>query len=262
MDDILPHQNKYTKLPKELVDFVTMVQKDRRIFRSPMLWRLDSSPLQADWLIAKRAGQSESDILQDKITKSLNKLSERNYDDISKEILSISIKNEVELQQMAQIILITSIKEYTYSNLYAKLCGDLINCVVEIDDVTYYFRKFYFEEFQKQFDSYMERDSIYNKDEEIFFKDKNLWKGLLVLLGELYKHEIVPWGLVQKCLDNFITDKFISHFVEGFQILSMTISIVMTHDQKAYVKENAEMILKKKPPNRIKFMLMDLIELM
>ena len=181
-------------LPQELISFIEKNQSNKS--SQPSTWR--KSKLETNWLINNKLNQTNNDKIYASMKEILNKLNKDNFDKLSSDIQNINITTKEQLEELSNLILNKAISEQIYSNLYAKLCYNLLATYVE-EDKRYYFRDYLLNKCQQLFIHYSSKPET---DESTIPKMNVI--GCMKFIGELYNVKIISDKIMNSCFDSLV----------------------------------------------------------
>ena len=245
-------------VPEELIDIMKKI--DKLLFKEQVNdWRNKPKPN-----FLNRDMKNQDELFKNEINSMLNKLSESNYDGLSKKIGELMIKCEF-WEYFIEQLFTKSIIQPFFCPVYVRMLSELenkeqINMLLE-DKINNYL------------------DILNNKqdtandsfDYDEFCKSnkmKIIKGGYSQFIGELYKNDLCKYRYIIdniKCfLDNVESedDESLESNIICLDKLTRTISENMNLHDKKEIKEKMEYQIKNKNPFpiRLKFKLMDLIE--
>jgi hypothetical protein len=161
-------------------------------------------------LIYRKNMSGQDEELYDQIVSKLNKISDKNFDEIAEEIMNLPYAKSKHIYRLAESILVKSIKESAYSEKYARLSLSLLPCYIEINENKIHFRTVLlticqdiFNEliFDPKFDLQVKKKQEY--DRQIAYDSLNL-AGLTNFFGQLNKVNILPTQIISFCFDKLV----------------------------------------------------------
>lgn len=239
------------------------------------------------------------DVVQRKVKAALNKMTPENFEKISKQILEIAAqsKDETDGRTLRQVIQLTFEKatdEAHWAAMYAKFCKRMLeNMSPEVKDVTItdkngnvvsggaLFRKYLLNRCQEDFERGWNVDMPEPKEGESketalmsdeYYKAMTIKRrglGLVQFIGELFKLGMLTERIMHECVRKLLDfkDEPDEAEIESLSKLLRTIGGNLDSTEKGHAFMNAyfERItnLTQVPdlPSRLKFMLMDIIDL-
>ena len=148
--------------------------------------------------------------LYNQININLNKINDKNFNEISHEIMNLPYTKAKHIYRLAESILIKGIREHSYAEKYAKLSMSLIPCYIEINDNKVHYRTILlsicqdiFNEliFNPEYDVQIKKKHEY--DRQISYESLEL-SGLNNFFGELNKVDILPNQIISFCFDKLV----------------------------------------------------------
>jgi hypothetical protein len=233
-----------------------------------------------NFVINKKNMSGHDGELYDQIQNKLNKLTDKNFDEISEEIVKFPYTKSKHIFRLCEYILIKAIKETAaFSELYAKLCNKLLPCYIEVNSTKILFRTVLlticqdmFNEliFDVKYDIQIKKKQEYDR---LTSYDKLDLAGLTKFFGELNNKGIMPIQIISFCYDKLI------RCVERIDVQNIDLkyeginSIVLTcyqniksKDEKIYndMKSKLEklMVADKFPSKKCKFLVQDILDVM
>jgi hypothetical protein len=161
-------------------------------------------------LIYRKNMSGQDEELYDQIVSKLNKISDKNFDEIAEEIMNLPYAKSKHIYRLAESILVKSIKESAHSEKYARLSLSLLPCYIEINENKIHFRTVLlticqdiFNEliFDPKFDLQVKKKQEY--DRQIAYDSLDL-AGLTNFFGQLNKVNILPTQIISFCFDKLI----------------------------------------------------------
>ncbi len=267
LDLFLKYKPVNRNLPNELTAFV-----DKNKNYVPTVWRKPAEPkIKTSWLVNSKLNQTSNDKVYASIKEVLNKLSKDNFEKLVADILNINITTKEQLEELSNIIFIKAVGEQIYSNLYAKLCYNLLNCCVKLEITNtnnepqtkkYYFREYLLNKCQKMFLHYI---SLPASDE--INTSKASATGCMKFIGELYNAQVITDKILISCLEALykkIPTKCLYNIDSICVLLSASYKMYALADNKNatdYINKIQTVIQNKIQVNKRElFMLMDLLE--
>ena len=161
-------------------------------------------------LIYRKNMSGQDEELYDQIVSKLNKISDKNFDEIAEEIMNLPYAKSKHIYRLAESILVKSIKESSHSEKYARLSLSLLPCYIEINENKIHFRTVLlticqdiFNEliFDPKFDLQVKKKQEY--DRQIAYDNLDL-AGLTNFFGQLNKVNILPTQIISFCFDKLV----------------------------------------------------------
>ena len=161
-------------------------------------------------LIYRKNMSGQDEELYDQIVSKLNKISDKNFNEIAEEIMNLPYAKSKHIYRLAESILVKSIKESAHSEKYARLSLSLLPCYIEINENKIHFRTVLlticqdiFNEliFDPKFDLQVKKKQEY--DRQIAYDTLDL-AGLTNFFGQLNKVNILPTQIISFCFDKLI----------------------------------------------------------
>ena len=161
-------------------------------------------------LIYRKNMSGQDEELYDQIVSKLNKISDKNFDEIAEEIMNLPYAKSKHIYRQAESILVKSLKESAHSEKYARLSLSLLPCYIEINENKIHFRTVLlticqdiFNEliFDPKFDLQVKKKQEY--DRQIAYDTLDL-AGLTNFFGQLNKVNILPTQIISFCFDKLI----------------------------------------------------------
>lgn len=227
-----------------------------------------------NFLINRKNISDQDEELYDLIVNKLNKITEKNFNDIVDEFTKLHYTKAKHIYRLAESIIIKAIKEPSHSNKYAKLSANLIPCYIIANDTKVQFRTILltlcqdiFNEliYDPKYDVQIEKKQEYDRNASYDTLDLS---GLTNFFGHLYKYKVLPIQIILFCFDKLYKcierkDAKPNKF-EGIKTLvESCISHIENNDDKIMMKEKLQNILNEKyyVDNRTRFIIMDAVEL-
>ncbi len=229
-----------------------------------------------NFLINRKNMSGQDEDLYDQVVSNLNKISDKNFNEIADEIMNLPYTKSKHIYRLAESILIKSIKESTFSEKYAKLSLSLLPCYIEINENKVHFRTVLlticqdiFNEliFDPKYDLQVKKKQEY--DRQISYETLSLG-GLTNFFGKLNKVNILPCQIISFCFDKLIKciERGDANEVkfEGLKnLVESSVQNIKEKDSKIYEDMHAKVknILDKKlfTDIRSKFIVMECLEL-
>jgi hypothetical protein len=273
---------KYKTVVKEkpdiLIDFEIGNDNNQYASRLKSSNILNNTEIKANlnFLINRKNMSGQDEELYDQIVSKLNKISDKNFDEIAEEIMNLPYTKSKHIYRLAEAILIKSIKEPSYSEKYAKLSMSLLPCYIEINENKIHFRTVLlticqdiFNEliFDSKFDLQLKKKQEY--DRQLAYDTLDL-SGLSNFFGQLNKVNILPSQIISFCFDKLVKciergNASDSKFEGVKSIVESCITNIKKNDQKVYddIKTKIQSMLDNKQFTNIrtKFILMETVEL-
>jgi hypothetical protein len=199
-------------------------------------------------LINKKNISSQDEDLYEQLMSKLNKINNRNFDELSDEIINLEYTKTKHIHRLAESILIKSINEMAFSQVYAKLCLTLLPCYIKLNDNKVYFKTILLIICQDMFNELTHDShndvSIKKKqefDRQVSYESLNL-SGLMNFFGHLSQIDILPTQIISFCFDKLI------------KLIERKTSTEKIFDGIKNLIESSRTFLKEKDPELIKSM--------
>lgn len=196
IDDFL----KYKDAPENqevLLELRDFCFKNKNSNNRTTLWRKPEIKPTENWLLSKKLNQSDDERLYSQIRSILNKISESNLLELSKELTSLEISKQVHLTKLVEFIFNKAILENKFSSTYAKLSKELISYYI-LDETgkNIYFRELLINTCQLSF-----YEVISHEQESINtgIKSKESILGCMNFIGELYNNDLLTSKIINSC---------------------------------------------------------------
>lgn len=232
-----------------------------------------------NFVINKKNMSGHDGELYDQIQNKLNKLSEKNFDEISEEIMKFPYTKSKHIYRLCEYIIIKGIKESTFSEMYAKLCHKLLPCYIEVNSTKILFRTVLlticqdmFNEliFDAKYDIQIKKKQEYDR---ITSYDKLDLSGLTKFFGELNNKGIMPIQIVSFCFDKLIRciERVEAQNIDAkYEAINSMVLIshtnIKTKDEKVYndIKSKLEKLMSadKFQSKKCKFLIQDILDVM
>ncbi|KAL9130354.1 MAG: hypothetical protein Q9217_001456 [Psora testacea] len=244
-------------------------------------------------------GHMAPDVVQRKVKSNLNKMTPNNFDKISNQILAIAhqSKDETDGRSLRQVIQLTFEKatdEAHWAEMYAQFCKRMLDSMSpEIKDENILdkrgevvvggalFRKYLLNRCQTEFErgwkmnlpekpeGETEEAAMLSDDYYIAAAAKRRGLGLVRFIGELYKLQMLTERIMHECVKKLVDHEGIPDEaeVESLTSLLKTIGQQLDSSEKghsmmdAYFQRIKGMIELRDLPSRLRFMLMDVVDL-
>ncbi|KAI9296967.1 hypothetical protein K502DRAFT_363640 [Neoconidiobolus thromboides FSU 785] len=244
------------------------------------------------WIPKKKDDDDKEAQVTRKTKSLLNKLTLEKFDSISSQIIelaneSVKEKDGFTLKTVIQLIFEKACDEPNFSAMYAKLCqrmqvelnSDIIDEEVRSKDNEYtrggnLFRKYILTRCQKEFEKGWKVEGMQELQESDMMSDeyyklakaKRQGLGLIRFIGEVFKLNMLTEKIMHYCIRRLLDDDPDDEEVESLSKLFSTIGKQLdTIKNKPFVNKYFEQIQElsksKKLSQRIRFMLLDLIDL-
>lgn len=217
-----------------------------------------------------------------KVRGILNKLTPEKFDKLSLELLNIGIDSKHILKGIILLIFDKALDEPKYSKLYAqlchRLCEDAPNFEAPSSKITSFKRLLLnkcqdeFENRSRAFEAF-DKDELTPDEEEQFAIAKHKMLGNIKFIGELGKLDMLHEGILHRCIQQLLEKKTKAQSVqdmgEDFECLCQimkTVGKALDHDKARlwmdqYFDRIRTIMSHPDLPPRIKFMLLDIVEL-
>ncbi|XP_040205724.1 eukaryotic translation initiation factor 4 gamma 1 isoform X3 [Rana temporaria] len=242
----------------------------------------------------KRAGEeddSESLKTQElfrRVRSILNKLTPQMFQQLMKQVTDLAIDTEDRLKGVIDLIFEKAISEPNFSVAYANMCRCLMGLKVPTTDkpgVTVNFRKLLLNRCQKEFEKDKDDDEVFEKkqkeldaatlpeektrlnDELVAAKDiaRRRSLGNIKFIGELFKLKMLTEAIMHDCVVKLLKN----HDEESIECLCRLLSTIgkdLDFDKAKprmdqYFNQMDKIIKERKTSSRIRFMLLDVIDL-
>ena len=268
LDIFAKYAPNYRDLPDALVPYIAKTNPDKEYRKGRTSYKHKGQQMKKSWIIIKQIDGKEHICIKDKIMSMLNKLSNKNFDEISKQIMNINVENRQQLEEMVHVIFIKTIREKGFSEMYTRLCKILIGCYVEDNGKKYYFRELLLNHCQMMFEQSTSTTltDTHVDDKEKLFKLKDNILGCIRFIGELYNHGMITDKIIYSCFVS-MNVKVKSSYLYIIDSLCLLLEIVGTKlfsQNYSFGKRCIEMLveIKNTPtlPSAYKFVIMDLFD--
>ncbi len=176
------------------------VRAKRSINGQQNAWRKDAPS--NSWMLQNKLKQTEDDKLESEFRGILNKLSNGNFNELAKELVSLDIKKKEQLVSLVNSIFMKAITEPKFCDMYAKLSKELASYYIEEgsdnqqDCQKVYFRELLINKCQMMF---TESISISKDMNNTALKTKEQVIGCITFIGELYNNELLTDKVIFSC---------------------------------------------------------------
>lgn len=242
----------------------------------------------------KRAGDEEdseaikTQELFRRVRSILNKLTPQMFQQLMKQVTDLAIDTEDRLKGVIDLIFEKAISEPNFSVAYANMCRCLMGLKVPTTDkpgVTVNFRKLLLNRCQKEFEKDKDDDEVFEKkqkeldaatlpeektrlnDELVEAKDaaRRRSMGNIKFIGELFKLKMLTEAIMHDCVVKLLKN----HDEESLECLCRLLSTIgkdldferAKPRMDQYFNQMDKIIKERKTSSRIRFMLLDLIDL-
>lgn len=270
LTDFEKYEAVCTEVPQYLTSFLAKGDSGNSNTRAPRHnWRkTDRQLLQKSWVLTRQKptdsdGETE---VKEQVTGLLNKLSQKNFDEIRDQLLELEVSSKRQLEDMVEVIFYKAIREYSFTEIYTKLCKALIGCYIEEGAKKIFFRELLLSRCQTMFErciSTKETDE-FTKD-DLFSRKENVI-GCIKLIGELYNFGMLTDSIIYGCFLNMNSHvhgeyRFI---IESMCTLMDTVGKNLWKSHEEHCKKCLNMLDKIKGMDDIqskdKFAIMDVLE--
>lgn len=260
-------QFKNVKLNKEMLpELIEFYNTNKNKFNNKLNntnWR--KPELKNDnWLINNKFKQTDDEKLFSQFRSILNKLSNSNFDELAKELISLEINKQIYLAKLAELIFNKAIIEPKFSIMYAKLAKNLSGYYVEEDGKVYHFRELLIDRCQMMFNECVSFDpALVNK----VLVTKETAIGCMTFIGELYNCELLTNKIINSCFLLLLmkADQNKFYIIDCICILMKVVGDNFNNkcknESKIIFDKLLNMIKSNNLPNKDKFALMDLIDM-
>lgn len=171
----------------------------------------DKTKIKDNWLLENRLNKTEDDKLLSKMKECLNKLSEKNYDELVEELLNLNYDQPKHLSDLVELILNKAISEYKYSCMYSKVCIRFSTKYILYNNKKIKFRELLLNKCQNMFeesisidkdnkvDPINKNDNKNNNSINNIFKQKEQILGCAIFIGELYNEGLLTKRVIHSC---------------------------------------------------------------
>jgi len=226
-------------------------------------------------LIYRKNMSGQDEELYDQIVSKLNKISDKNFDEIADEIMNLPYTKSKHIYRLAESILVKSIKESAHSEKYARLSLSLLPCYIEINENKIHFRTVLlticqdiFNEliFDPKFDLQVKKKQEY--DRQVAYDSLDL-AGLTNFFGQLNRVNILPTQIISFCFDKLVKSiergNAPANRFEGMKsLIESSIKNIKEKDQKTFndMQSKVKHIIDDKlfTDIRTKFIMMEALE--
>lgn len=204
VDDFYKYKSTNTDIIEDLKPFmVGTIKKHRR----PVIMHETEIKAYLTTHIQKRNNDTNDEVLYDKVQSLLNKLSNTNFMDISREIRELPYNKSKHIYRLCEKVIIKGIHESNFADTYAKLCQSLLPYYIkekvqnndDIEEKDIYFRSGLLVICQTIFDELVSGTSKNVPYEKSIDYKKLKLSGLCKFLGELYNNNVINDKIVEQC---------------------------------------------------------------
>lgn len=190
------------------------------------------------------------ELLTKRINSILNKLTENNFNVLIKKLETTKIVSYEMLETTATIIFNKFITDHFFHNMYSKMIESLSNKPLYFskDDKIYSFRELLINLSQKEY----EKISNINKTRKI---------GNIILIGEMYNHNLIAHKVIEIVLNKLFDNITIDNIECICKLLTICGKSIEKNNKLMEYMEKLNKIMKSNVESRIKFYIMDLIDL-
>ena len=224
-------------------------------------WKKLESKTPDNWLLTSKLNQTDDDKLFSQIRSILNKLSDTNFNDLAKELMSLEMTTYEHLTKLTELLFNKALIEPKFSNMYAKLAKELYNYTVKENDTIFYFRESLINRCQKTF------TTCISVEDQSNLITKETSTGCMTFIGELYLYDLLTNKIINSCflllLSKINSNK--SHMAGCICSLMKVVKIKFktncSNESDVINKKIADLIATNTLQNKEKFRLMDIIGL-
>lgn len=226
-------------------------------------------------------GGEKKDATFRKVRSILNKITPEKFDKLGLELLNVGINSQVILRGIILLIFEKALDEPKYSSLYAQLCHRLCEDAPNFEppgSSQSTFRRLLLNKCRDEFENRSKATEIYDRDdltpdeEEQRQIAKSKMLGNIKFIGELGKLDMLHEGILHKCIKQLLEkhrNSAMADMSEDLECLSQILKTVGrrldTAKARAWMDQYFErikmFIASEQLPSRIRFMLLDVIEL-
>ena len=265
-DQFMTFKKYSNDVPSELNVFVNKVKLLKmKSKKHTNAWRKHHKS-KTSWLVTKKLNQNENEQLISNYRGILNRISSSNFDEMLKELLSLEIDSQENLQVLINLIFKKAVMENNYANMYAKLSHKLYPRYVlnKDNNSKIYFRTLFVEQCQQIFKLSI---NITTADE---LKEKPLKSsyeilGFMMFIGELYNYGLLTNSIIYECMLELIfkvaEDKYLSinNLCQLVNIVGKKFSATCPKNFKKILNE-LDKIMKMSEDKKQKFKIMDILD--
>lgn len=248
----------------ELQDLVVPIPKIKN--RRGGNWRKFEGKNKTNWMVERKFNQDENERLYSQFRNILNKLSDSNQDELSKEIVSLGINTKEQLQKLVDTIFQKAINEKHYLKNYAVISKELAPYFIEEGPTKTYFRELLLIKCQLMFTEAITIDKAFQQGGEptTNFKFKDQTVSCIRFIGELYNQDLLTTTIINNCF-KWIFSKIETNSAYIIDILCGFFETVAEKFSGATKDGTSEVIskiedLKNNVPIKEKFTIMDLLD--
>lgn len=268
IEDIFNYKDT-NQLTTELEDYLVSIKKcmetctDSKDFKIK-LKKYDIKLSSNKWY--RKRFMTHDEKIKKNINSLLNKLTEKNYKEVTDSVLGLKLDNYILLEYICKNIIDKCILEKQYIKNWSFLINKVFcNNLKKWNFNDTYIYKIFLNTCQKKFEKFLNIDyhnklcELYNTDIDAFYKLKNKYCNFILLLSELFVIGFLKEETIKSIFGIFIEDK------EKYYNLELAI-IIANHVTKMNLQnllldEYIKPILKYKDLNKkIKFMIMDILD--
>ncbi|ARF09640.1 eukaryotic translation initiation factor 4G [Indivirus ILV1] len=190
LDELAKYKHLNQDMHPELVEFYN---KNKNRFNKQYKKQKTSKPVLTPQ--PKKQQKTDDEQLYSEFRSILNKLTETNFEVLSKDLMSLNITKREHLTTLANLILKKAILDKKFCPIYAKLSRQLASCHIT-EDKKIYFRDLLVNECQQIFNSCISYDPNNITTQEI---SKEKATGCIRFIGDIYNHSLLTDKIINSC---------------------------------------------------------------
>lgn len=267
--DIIFKYKECNKLTDELNEYLLSIKKcmesctDSKDFKIK-LKKYDIKLNSSKWY--RKRFMTNDEKIKKNINSLLNKLTEKNYEDVTNKILKLKIENFETIEYLCKNVLEKCLLENEYLKNWCFLIKKLFcNNLNKWNYNNKHIYNIFIDLCQKKFEKILNIDyhdklvELYNQDIDLFYKIKNKNCNLMTLLGEFYNLKFLDINISKSIVKILMKDKLKYYEIELGILFSNSLKL-NNLNTKIMDSEVPKLLGYEDLNKKIKFMIMDIMD--
>lgn len=268
-DTMIKYRSINTAILPEIYNMCHYNKKNNKQSSHNSVWRKFDKNESDNWLISKKFNQSDNDKLYSQFRSILNKLSDKNFNELAQELIDLQISKGEHVVKLVDLIFQKAIIEKKFSTIYSKLSKELSSYYIYEDDNSkpIHFRDILINKCESMFRDCLTPEN--NPNKILKFKEQII--GCMIFLAELYNNGLLINKIIYSCIMQLILKANLNITINGSHYIIDSICTILTvagpmfcednKQQSMVIFEKLEEIKKSSQlPKKDMFVIMDLLK--